>query len=412
MDIDPKPRRITMRKGQISRRDILKAFGWGVTTLTLTPWTGSCKKPVQSKNVLFIAVDDLNDWANCLGGRPGVQTPNLDRLASRGVLFTNAHCAAPACNPSRTSVFTGISPSSSGIYFNRQYWRESPVLEKAETIPEYFRSQGYISIGCGKLFHCLSWIRISYGRDGNDPNVWDSYFPSKTRPMPDFVWPLDAMKDEFETITWTPLAGAGTERRPPYYFDWGPLAEGDENTSDFKVVDWAAKEIQKKHDKPFFLAAGIFRPHIPWFVPKKYFDLYPLEDIFLPEIQENDLEDCSAVGKSFCRREWQKWILRNNQWKPALQAYLASISFADAQLGHLIDALDRSGHAQDTIVVLWSDHGMHIGEKEHWEGKITRCGMRTSIDTNQKDIFMWPIPIVMLPLELNPQLPFNSSNGS
>jgi arylsulfatase A-like enzyme len=350
-----------------TRREFLKTLGFGAASVALPSWMTSCTKRKPPPNILFIAIDDLNDWANCLGGRPGVHTPHLDRLAKKGVLFTNAHCAAPACNPSRTSVFTGIRPSTSGIYYNRQHWRKSPILERAVTIPEHFRSLGYRAVGGGKLFHCLSWIKTSYGRDGNDPAVWDEYFPTKTKPMPDFIWPEDAVRDEFETVTWTPRAGAGTDGRPPYYFDWGFLAESDERTSDFKVVDWVGRELQKNHEKPLFLAVGIFRPHIPWFVPKRYFDLYPLKEISLPAVKENDLEDCSSVGKGFCRREWQKWILENDQWKPAVQAYLASISFADAKLGRLLAALDASPYRDNTIIVLWSDHGMHIGEKEHWE---------------------------------------------
>jgi len=350
-----------------SRRDFIKNIGLGAAAIALPLWTTSCSEKKTPPNILFIAVDDLNDWANCLGGRPGVHTPNLDRLAKRGVLFTNAHCAAPACNPSRTSVFTGIRPSTSGIYYNRQHWRKSPVLEKAVTIPEHFRAHGYRAVGGGKLFHCLSWIKTTYGRDGNDPAVWDDYFPSKTIPMPDFIWPEGTKCDEFETVTWPPRAGANTEGRPPYYFDWGPMDEPDERTSDFKVIDWGNSELQKTHNKPFFLAVGIFRPHIPWFVPKQYFDLYPLEEISLPPIQDNDLEDCSAVGKGFCRRKWQEWILENDQWKQAVQAYLASISYADTQLGRLLDAFDKSPYRDNTIIVLWSDHGMHIGEKEHWE---------------------------------------------
>lgn len=352
---------------QKTRREFLKTLGIGTASMALPHWMTSCARQKASPNILFIAVDDLNDWASCLGGRPRVHTPNLDRLAKRGIVFTNAHCAAPACNPSRTSVFTSIRPSTSGVYYNRQHWRESPVLEKAVAIPEHFRNHGYKAVGGGKLFHCLSWIRTSYGQDGNDPAVWDEYFPSKTKPMPDFIWPEGAEWDEFETVTWTPRAGACTEGRPPYYFDWGPMDKPDERTSDFKVVDWARGELQKTHDKPFFLAVGIFRPHIPWFVPKKYFNLYPLEEIILPPIQDNDLEDCSPVGKGFCRRKWQKWILQNGKWKPAVQAYLASISYADAQLGRLLDIFDESPYRDNTIIVLWSDHGMHIGEKEHWE---------------------------------------------
>ena len=415
------------------RRDFIKTIGISAAAMALPPWITSYSNKNKSPNILFIAVDDLNDWANCLGGRPGVHTPNLDRLANRGVLFTNAHCAAPACNPSRSSVFTGIRPSTSGIYFNRQHWRKSPILENAVSIPEHFRSNGYRAIGGGKLFHCLSWIKKTYGRDGNDPDIWDTYFPSKTNPMPDFIWPEGTEWDEFETVTWPPRAGANTAGRPPYYFDWGPMAETEEKTSDFKVIEWASKELQKTQDKPFFHAVGIFRPHIPWFVPKKYFDLYPLDKISLPRIKEKDLEDCSPVGKGYCRRKWQEWIVKNDQWKSAVQAYLASISYADAQLGRLLDALDESPHSDNTIIVLWSDHGMHIGEKEHWEKftlweestrvpliivapGVTKAGSRCAQPVNLLDIYPTLVELAghdprpelegqsLLPLLKNPHL--------
>jgi arylsulfatase A-like enzyme len=335
-------------------------------TLSFSTIFSSSAKDVKKPNVLFIAIDDLNDWTSILGGRSNVYTPNMDRLAAQGVIFTNAHCAAPACNPSRTSVFTGIRPSTSGVYFNRSHWRSSPALKNAVTIPEYFRSNGYRVVGGGKLFHALSWIQTDYGKSQNDPEIWDEYFPSKTKPMPDFVWPKEII-DEDERISWDPLAAPNSENRPDYFFDWGPLKETDEKTADYKVVDWAIEELQKKHEKPFFQAVGIFRPHIPWFVPQKYFDLYPLENIDLPLIQENDLDDCSDVGKSFCKRKWQEWIVKNDLWKESIQAYMASISYADAQLGRLLDAFEKSDYADNTIIVLWSDHGMHIGEKEHWE---------------------------------------------
>lgn len=322
-------------------------------------------------NVLFIAVDDLNDWAACLGGREGVHTPNLDRLAARGVLFTNAHCAAPACNPSRVAVMTGVRPSTSGVYHNAQSWRSAPRLADAVTIPEHFRAGGYTAVGGGKIFHALSWIREGYGKQRNDPGIWDAYFPSKDRPMPDALWPAAANVtiNESGYVRWQPLASppGAKGQRPPHFFDFAPLAEPERKMADYKVVDWAIGELDKDRAKPFFLAAGIYRPHIPWFAPQKYFDLYPLDDVFLPNIRENDLDDVPKAALRNVRFGWHEWLVENDQWRPAVQAYLASISFADAQVGRLIEALDGSRHAGNTIVILWSDHGMHIGEKQHWE---------------------------------------------
>ncbi len=328
-------------------------------------------EPVSKKpNVLFIAVDDLNDWVNCLGGRKDVYTPNIDRLAARGVLFANAHCASPACNPSRVCVMTGVRASTSGIYRNAQDWRRSPRLADAATIPEHFRANGYLAFGGGKIFHALSWIEDNYGKQQNDAKIWDWYYPSKTKPMPDALWPAAANAKRSPTgyVSWTPLAQGKTPKgRPSHFFDWGPLDEPEAQMADYKVVDWAIEQFEKTHDKPFFQAVGIFRPHIPWFAPRACFNRYPLDEVFLPETLEGDLDDCSPVALRWCRQGWQKWLVENDQWRGAVQGYLACISFADSQVGRLLDALDRSPYADNTIVVLWSDHGMHIGEKNHWE---------------------------------------------
>ncbi len=326
----------------------------------------SCGTENSKPDVLFIAVDDMNDWITPLGGRDNMITPNLDALASRGMIFENAHCTAPACCPSRTSVMTGVRPSTSGLYSNNQLWRESPVLKTAVTIPEFFRSQGYTVKGGGKIFHALSWIRTAYGIDQNDSTIWDEYFPSKSRSIPPTVWPESYQIDDIGTVTWEAVAGNGTSDRPPYYFDWGSNGT-DEKMSDYKVVDWAISELNKKHDKPLFLAVGIFKPHIPWFAPQEYFNMYPLEQVILPEIMKNDLDDVSHASYQWLRRNWHKWMLDNDLWKNAVQGYEACISFSDAMVGKLIKGLDESGRAENTVIVLWSDHGMHIGEKEQWE---------------------------------------------
>jgi len=329
------------------------------------------EKPHRRPNVLFIAVDDLNDWVRCMGGRAGVHTPNLDRLAARGALFTNAHCAAPACNPSRVAVMTGVRPSTSGVYRNAQSWRDTPRLANAVTLPEHFRANGYVAIGGGKIFHALSWVTEGYGKQRNDPDIWDDYFPSKSKPMPDSLWPVAANVQISEQgyVRWRAIASPAEAKgqRPPHFFDFAPMTAPEEQMADYKVVDWATSELGKNHEKPFFLAVGLFRPHIPWFAPRKYFDLYPLEDVHLPKVQEGDLDDCAKAGIRGLRRNWHKWLVKNDQWRPAVQGYLACISFCDAQIGRLIDALDKSPSADNTIIVLWSDHGMHIGEKEQWE---------------------------------------------
>ena len=326
----------------------------------------ACQEKNSHPDVLFIAIDDMNDWITPLGGRDNMYTPNLDALASRGIIFENAHCTAPACCPSRTSVMTGVRPSTSGVYANVQLWRQSPVLKNALTIPEFFRNQGYTVKGGGKIFHALSWIQTAYGVDQNDSTIWDEYYPSKSRSMPPSLWPESYEINDVGTVTWENIAGANTENRPSYYLDWGPLGK-TEDMADYKVVDWAVSELKKEHDKPLFLAVGIFRPHIPWFAPEEYFNMYQVNDRELPFILENDLDDVSPVSFNWLRRKWQEWMIENDQWKYAVQAYEACISFSDAMIGKLINGLDESGRANNTIIVLWSDHGMHIGEKEQWE---------------------------------------------
>ncbi len=320
----------------------------------------------EMPNVLFVSIDDMNDWVDCLDGPKSVNTPHLDNLASQGVLFSNAHCTAPASAPSRTSVMTGLRPSTSGVYSNIHDLREAPVLDTAKTIPEYFKELGYTVKGGGKLFHALCWIQTNYGRDQNIPGIWDDYFPSKERSLPETVWPESAEKDSEGTVTWTPIAGADNENRPAWFFDFGPVGK-EENYADYKVVDWALNELKKDHDDPLFLGVGIYRPHLPWFVPQEYFDLYPLDEIELPELKEGDLDNVSEVSHNWLRRSWHNWIVENDQWEKAIRAYKASMSFADAQLGRLIDGLKESGEFENTIIVLWSDHGMHLGEKEQWE---------------------------------------------
>jgi arylsulfatase A-like enzyme len=304
-------------------------------------------KPSNPPNVLFIAMDDLNDWIGCLGGHPQTITPNLDRLAESSVLFTNAHCAAPACNPSRTAIFTGMSPHKSGLYDNRQQMRE--VLPDAEIMPKTFSRHGYHSAGSGKLLHYFI-----------DAASWDNYFPEakSENPFPRTLYPEKR-----------PLS---LPRGGPWQYvetDWGPLdATDEEYGGDYLVTRWIGEQLQVERDKPFFLACGIYRPHEPWFVPKKYFEPFPLESIELPRgYKADDLDDLPPAGKKRGPNRYFAHIRKEGQWKQGIQGYLASIHFADAMLGRVLDALEKSPHADNTIIVLWSDHGWHLGEKEHWQ---------------------------------------------
>lgn len=322
-------------------------------------WQGSVA--ADRPNILFISIDDLNDYISPLDNHPGIKTPHFERLAKRSVTFANAHCAAPACHPSRVAMMTGVHPTTSGIYRNLfgahgPRWRhESKVLENAIVMSQHFRDHGYHAAGGGKIFHTLQWTP---GDSQNDPDAWDEYRGdpldpiSKDWPRPDFV----GKRDQNEGFV---------GRRPlnNYYFGAAPV-ELKAEEGDGAVVDWAVERMKAKpKDKPLFLAVGLFRPHIPWEVPQKWFDLYPEEEVQLPAHLKEDLKDAHRHG----REGWHKWVTENKQWKHLMRGYLASISYVDYELGRLLDGLDTSPMAKNTVVVLWTDHGFHIGEKENWE---------------------------------------------
>lgn len=301
--------------------------------IVAAPDATAADKPM---NVLFIAVDDLNDWISPLGGYPGCQTPNLERLAKQSVTFTKAYCAAPACNPSRASLMTGIRPWNSGVYVNPQPWR--PAMPDAVLLPKHLSNHGFHSVGSGKILHG------SY----DEPESWDDYLKKGGDPKPT------------KQVATDPHSRAGG-------IVWGVLDVPDEQMNDYKMASYAIDVLEADHDKPFFLACGIYRPHMPWQVPRKYYDLYPLEEIQLPYVPDGDLQDIPAAGVRMARPSGDhKKILETDNWRYAVQAYLASVTFADAQVGRVLDALENSHYRDNTIIVLWGDHGWHLGEKEHW----------------------------------------------
>lgn len=364
----------------MNRRHFLKLAVAGAATFAVPNFAISANSTANMPNVFFIAIDDLNDWIGCLGGHPDVKTPNLDRLAQRGVLFTNAHCSAPACNPSRASLMTGILPSTSGVYHNPQPWRDSPALRDAVTLPQHFMAHGYRVVGGGKIYH----------GGFPDPPSWQEYFPSQQKNKPEDPMPPNR-----------PLNGIPNTTQ----FDWGPVDVPDKEMGDWQVADWAIRELQKQHDRPFFLGCGFFRPHLPWYVPPKYFDMYPPDKVTLPNVNENDLDDVPPIGKKIAKPEGDhKKVIEYNQWRKAVQGYLASISFVDTCVGRVIDAFDKSPYKDNTVVILWSDHGWHLGEKLHWRKfslweeathnvfmvvapGVTRAGGRCSRPVSMLDIY-------------------------
>ncbi|MEX0641605.1 MAG: sulfatase [Pirellulales bacterium] len=282
-------------------------------------------------NVLFIAVDDLNHWVGYLDRNPQTITPNIERLADRGVRFTHSYCAAPVCNPSRAALMSGLRPFTSGVYDNHDDWRT--VIAEDLPLTTTFRRAGYYVAGSGKIYH------------GSFPrrSEWDDYLTNEgSDPKP------------------TGDKGVGGIR-------FAPLDCRDEDLRDWRIVDYAVKQLRRKHDKPFFLAVGLHKPHMPWNVPRQYFDRHPLDKIRLPPTTANDLDDVPQAGVRMAQLDGDHTaMLASGRWKEAVQAYLAAISYADAMIGRLIDALDASEYRDNTIIVFWGDHGWHLGEKEHW----------------------------------------------
>ena len=301
-------------------------------------------------NVIFIAIDDLNDWTDTLKGNPQAKTPHMDQLAAKGMVFTNAHCAAPACGPSRSAIMSGIRPSTSGNYINKSSLIHNPILNNSVLLPEFFGRNGYYVCGAGKLFHGYHFNNEVKGRG------FDEYYPSKTQDLPSFAGLKFASK--------LPLNGWARQA------DWGPCLPGVtvNDHPDGKTANWATKKLLGgKLQEPFFLGAGIFMPHLPNYAPQKYFDRFPLKDIKIPEgYREDDLNDVPAAHAKMAHNPWLKRIRAINQWKPAIQAYLACTSMVDDLIGQIVGALEESKYADNTIIVLWSDHGFQLGEKERW----------------------------------------------
>jgi arylsulfatase A-like enzyme len=301
-------------------------LGFGSTTLAT-----AADKP----NILFIAVDDLNDWVGCLGGHPQAKTPNIDALAARGVNFKRAYCASPVCNPSRTALMVGLRSSTTGVYNNGIDRRDSKVAMNVPPLNTYFHQQGYYVAAAGKIYH----------GDGDQFGEWDDYAKPHRGDLP----PAAGASD-----------GVGGIR-------FAPVDARDEDMSDYHTVSYCIEQLQKKHDKPFFLACGLHKPHMAWNVPRKYYDMFPLASIELPKVLENDLADVPPAGVRMAKPEGDHAdIVKSGRWKDAVQGYLAAGAFCDAMVGRLMAEFDKCAYKSNTIVVFWGDHGWHLGEKEHW----------------------------------------------
>ncbi|WP_142713467.1 sulfatase [Fodinibius sediminis] len=302
---------------------------------------------VDRPNILFIGIDDYNDWAGVLETHPQVITPNIDRLAERGTLFTNAHVQAPVCNPSRVSLLTGLRPSTTGIYGLAPGHREAEPTKEVVTLPQYFAQHGYHTYSTGKIFHNVS--DVTKETDFEEWGPGGSFGPFPENKLVDK--PLD-MVDH-------PLV------------DWGIFPEEDSAMGDYKVANWAVNQLeelgQETDEEPFFLAVGFVSPHVPLYSTKKWFDLYPAkEKVVLPSAPEGDRDDIPDFAwytHWFLPEPRLSWVIENEEWHSKGKSYLATVSFMDAQVGRLLDTLEKEGLAENTIVVFWSDHGYHLGEK-------------------------------------------------
>ena len=304
--------------------------------------SASADKP----NILFIAVDDLNDWAGYRGHQE-VLTPNMDRLAKKGTWFSRAYCQYPVCGPSRASVMSGLyfhQLESTKLQVKDNYVKDKVESMGSAMLHDYIKKHGdYKTMAIGKILHRhlpKEGLDVSGGRGG-----WNHNKDSDGEDI-ESNWKSN------KTLT-----------------DWAPYNRAESKMSDSKAAAWAVEQLGQEHNKPFMLMVGFLRPHTPWHVPQKYFDKYDLADITLPPYREDDLKDVpesgvDTINDGYPRTEWAK---KEKQWRKIIQSYYASITFADSKVGQVLDALEASPYRDNTIVVLWSDHGYHMGEKNTFQ---------------------------------------------
>jgi len=306
-----------------------------ISTLLLLLCLSTFKANAQDEkpNILFIAIDDMNDWIGFLGGHPQAITPNMDKLAAKGVNFINAHCSAPGCSPSRNALLYGVEPFNSGLYPFYEHAIHEQLMEQYTTLPRFLKENGYDTFGAGKIHHGFK----------GDSREWTDYFEVKNT------------KKEFKE-------GTGYQIGNSKKMSFRPTYNADEEHVDHKVASYGVDVLKQKHEKPFFLAVGIVKPHLPFDCPVRFFDALP-EHIEPPAILENDLMDIPKEGNSFRRAGDDKRFKADNAWEDVRRAYLACNSWTDYNVGRVLDELEKSEYAKNTIVVLWSDHGFHLGEK-------------------------------------------------
>lgn len=337
----------------------------------------------QRPNILFIAIDDLNDYVNCMNGAIKVPTPNIDRLAEQGTLFTNAHCQAPICGPSRASIMTGLYPSTSGNYLqlnDKDIKKGSTAVSKATFMPDYFEQYGYKTMAVGKIYH-----------NGDAAQTFDEYGGK-------FAWFGPKPKERFKYDPAKIEGKIGATQT-----DWGVYPAHDSLMTDYQSAKWAMDKLQQEHDNPFFLAVGFVRPHVPWYAPQKWFDRFPLDSIKTPPYEKDDFDDIPPFAAKVAAAPMMpttEELLQSGEWKNAVQAYMACTAFVDAQVGKVLDALEKSNYADNTIIVLWADHGYHLGEKNRfakqalWERDTRTVLIFKDINNNNQQVCNAPVQLL------------------
>lgn len=293
-------------------------------------------------NVLFIAIDDQNDWIGCLGGHPLARTPRIDALAGRGTLFLNAHVQSPLCNPSRTSLMLSLRPTTTGIYGLSPWFRTLPEWKDRVSLPQYLRAAGYRTLTCGKIYHG----GIPPRQRTAEFDVWGPPGGIGARPAAKLIPP-------------TPMGDHPA-------MDWGAFPHRDQDKGDYQITSWAIEQLDKPQQKPFMLAVGYVLPHVPCYVPPRWLEMFPDDDRLLPAIREDDRDDTPRFSwylHWYLPEPRLRWLRDNGQWRNLCRSYLASVSFMDGQVGRLLDALKAKGLQDDTVIVLWGDNGYHLGEK-------------------------------------------------
>jgi len=313
----------------------------------------------ERPNVLLIAVDDLNDWIGVYDGNSQIRTPNIDRLAENAIVFRNTSCAGPVCGPSRSSLLSGFMPYTTGIYGNGNNMLNSKMVQENATLPEYFSKNGYLTISKGKIFHKhITSAGVDHGHWAFD--VWEQE-NGDGKIVTDKLYSRNKGIINGEKVPDAKYTtSGGTE------FAWAPTEKGKEATKDYRTALWFADKLEEDYEKPFFMSVGISKPHLPWYIPQEFFDMYGLDTLKIPEYRDDDYDDILDKNGNIVYKPSADflWVKQDEElFKRAVRAYMASTSYADDCVGVVLDALSKSKYADNTIVILFGDHGWHLGEK-------------------------------------------------